>query len=106
MGYVYFICEGASHKLFKIGRTVKHPSGRLRELQTGNPRKLHVYGWIFTQDHVELELWFHRHFAARRCAGEWFKVTPRQLRTAINAAYCDHNIEDVELPSLGCCIFW
>jgi hypothetical protein len=100
MGYVYFICEGDSHKLFKIGRTVKHPKGRLRELQTGNPRKLRVYGWISTPDHVELELWFHRLFAARRCGGEWFKVTRGQLARATNDAYLAHRIEDVDLPTL------
>jgi hypothetical protein len=104
MGYVYFICE-KNLRLFKIGRTVKHPKGRLRELQTGNPRQLRVYGWISTEEHVALELWFHRRFSKQRCFGEWFKVSARDLYRAVDDVYAEFNIADVNLPTRSCCLF-
>jgi len=105
MGYVYFICEKNSRGRFKIGRTVKHPDLRMRELQTGNPRKLSMYGWITVSDNVALEAFFHKYFARQRGLGEWFKVSPRQIEKAVAAAYAEHSIQNVQLPTTCCCWF-
>lgn len=102
MGYVYFICE-EPRGLFKIGRTAKHPSGRARELQTGNPRKLRVYGWISTPEHVALELYFHKQFEKRRHGGEWFKISPKQIERAVNRACDIYPHHDIDLPPRKCC---
>jgi len=101
MGYVYFICE-EPRELFKIGRTAKYPSGRVRELQTGNPRKLRVYGWISTPEHVALELYFHKKFDKKRRMGEWFKITPRQIAREVNAACNIYTYYDTEIPPCNC----
>ena len=44
-GFVYFIQEEETDRIM-IGFSEKHPKGRLKDFQTGNPDKLILLGYI------------------------------------------------------------
>ena len=68
---VTYIIQSEKGGPVKIGKATDLPS-RLAGLQTGNPEKLFVVGWI--DGDVESEL--HRRFASSRIpGGEWFRIT-------------------------------
>jgi len=71
---IYFFIEDTNEKV-KIGRA-RDIERRRRNLQTGNPRKLLLLGWIRTDDDVRAEQEIHRHFHIRRANGEWFDLEP------------------------------
>jgi hypothetical protein len=52
---------------------------RVKELQTGNPSPLLVYGYL--PGGLLLERAFHRAFYVDRGIGEWFERSPRLVRT-------------------------
>jgi hypothetical protein len=71
--YVYALHDGTA---IKIGHTTRHPSERLRSLQTGNPRRLRLLAYTSTLDeraaHGLLGRW-------RTPVGEWFSPSPQVL---------------------------
>ena len=70
--WTYFIQSGDDGPI-KIGFTSKEdPKERLRDLQTGNPAKLHLIATI--SGDVEREL--HEQFKHDRISGEWFHASP------------------------------
>lgn len=83
--------DGAHFSLYVISESDKgpvklgfaeHPSKRLRELQTGNPRRLHL---AFTLEHdkaTAIEAWLQRHLRHCRLIGEWYDL---EVATAIAA---------------------
>jgi len=58
---------------------------RLREHQTGNPRRLVLVHALATQMVEKVETALHGLFATRRISGEWFMLTPAE-RTEVLAA--------------------
>jgi hypothetical protein len=79
-GYVYLIVEvqwtGAVNMLGgygKIGYSTC-PEARVRELQTGNPRKLKLVG--YTKGTEEDEKRIQQEYIERNETGEWFRLTP------------------------------
>ncbi len=69
LGRVYFIGpQGAS--LIKIGWTQSDPQRRLKELQTGNGERFHLFGSIAGTRRDEQAL--HKKFKALHAHGEWF----------------------------------
>jgi hypothetical protein len=76
--WVYFIQAGYDGPI-KIG-TAKNVEARKAELQTGNPRKLHVLGKRAGGRDVEREL--HDRFRAYRIRGEWFHPAPPVVQAA------------------------
>lgn len=79
MPFVYFIHEEGNVNTFKIGKTDNHPADRLDQLQTGNPRRLMIYRWIWCSDNSTAEEYLHRVFNNVRIRGEWFHVTTEQI---------------------------
>ena len=73
---VYFIQEGNSGPI-KIGQTFGSPLDRLTQLQTGNPRELHLLGVMHGHCGDEEEI--HRQFAGVHLRGEWFQPTQELL---------------------------
>jgi hypothetical protein len=68
----YAIWDGCA---LKIGKCAGHPQVRLRELQTGNPRRLQLLAWT-----VELtERDAHRKLSSERLRAEWFAVSIKTL---------------------------
>lgn len=81
-GYVYLI-SAVGTGVFKIGRTKVSVAKRLKGLQTGSPIKLrYVYhAYVENVDMTELEL--HRNFSLSRKVGEWFALTPTEVKECI-----------------------
>lgn len=68
----------------KIGFTAHHPEKRLRQLQTGNPRKLCVVECFGGT--VEGEGLFHKAFQSQRLEGEWFTWSEALYESFIHVA--------------------
>ncbi len=84
--FVYVLREVPNTGYFKIGMTDGHPSARIAQLQTGNPRPLkEVAVFPFGRDHVaQVELWMHKNLGEHRLQGEWFNLNEAQLNNALN----------------------
>ena len=67
--FVYFISDGTD---IKIGFTSDQPESRMADLQTGNPNKLKLIGYILGDRSVEY--WLHTKFNRYRKTGEWFTL--------------------------------
>lgn len=74
MGFVYLIRQ-ASDNRFKIGSSLDGVESRLTALQTGNPKRLTIYGTIESDKYEELEDYLHRKFLFYKKCGEWFAIT-------------------------------
>jgi hypothetical protein len=76
---VYFIGEnenGCSPVKIGIAKDIER---RKRDLQTGNPLKLRLLGWIETEDSFQLERQLHLQFEAATVRGEWFDIEPADV---------------------------
>jgi hypothetical protein len=74
--YLYIITDGEFQKIGIAG----NPHSRLKELQTGNPRKLSVLKMFEHEDAQRLEVAFHHLMDSGRQQGEWFRMTEKELR--------------------------
>ena len=93
---VYFIYEQNEPCLFKVGQSIR-PWERMRNLQTGNSRKLVIYKTIecATKKQAEIiEDSIHIRHAANRVRGEWFTISKNDV-DAICAEV--HSLRESEL---------
>lgn len=74
---IYYICDGFHTKVGKAD----YPLNRLRELQTGNPRKLILVGVRNCRKYnaVEEEREIQKYFSDKLIRGEWFFLTDSDL---------------------------
>lgn len=70
----YFV--EADRCLIKIGKSTDVP-GRIRSLQTSNPKRLHLIGVI----DADVEKEYHAAFSHLRVGGEWFQFNEYELET-------------------------
>jgi hypothetical protein len=75
-GFVYMERLG---KHYKIGYTTAVPQ-RHRAISMELPEKPSVVHYIRTDDPKGIERYWHDRFAAYRTNGEWFTLTPREVR--------------------------
>ena len=78
VGYVYLIKHG-SRREYKIGRT-NNPLRREGELGIQLPEKCEPVHYIQTDDPAGVEAYWHRRFENKRKEGEWFVLTPQDVR--------------------------
>lgn len=78
VGYVYLLKHG-SRREYKIGRT-NNPLRREGELGIQLPEKCQPIHYIQTDDPERVEAYWHRRFASKRKEGEWFALTPQDVR--------------------------
>lgn len=89
IGHVYFIYEENDYSCFKIGFTTKTVIERLKQLQTGNRRKLLIYETIKTYNPKLLEYSIHLFLRKHRIYNsEWFNICCNTLDRLI------HNIRN------------
>ncbi len=78
VGYVYLLQHG-SRREFKIGRTM-NPIRREGEISLQLPEKLEPIHYIKTDDPSGVERYWHNRFADQRKEGEWFALTPQDVK--------------------------
>lgn len=74
--YVYLVQGGS---LYKIGRTSSLPR-RIHELQNMSGARINVRLVWPADDAASLEYMLHKRFGNQRVYGEWFALTPQDLR--------------------------
>ena len=87
--YTYFIIEkedgfnDSDEYRVKIGFS-KNPEQRIKNLQTGNSRKLELMGWIECQGQ-SLERALHKKYEPFNINLEWFSIEPRNVLEELKA---------------------
>lgn len=75
-GYVYLLKSG-NH--FKVGRS-NELERRVKQISPQLPELVTFEHMIRTDDPPGIEAYWHRRFKERRAKGEWFKLTPADIR--------------------------
>jgi len=75
-GFVYMV---RLRKHYKIGRTTAVPR-RHREIALQLPEEPSLVHYIRTDDPEGIERYWHTRFAAFRANGEWFALSPKEIR--------------------------
>jgi len=83
--YIYII--GCDRPPYKVGIS-KYPEKRLKQLQTGHPRKLYIHSLTETDSLKtrEIESIIHKTLKFQNTNGEWFDVDLDDLMAEINFA--------------------
>jgi len=89
---VYVISDGAGH--FKVGKAVDVAT-RIKQLQTGNGRKLSLYAFLPCPDeHVayKVETFAQRWLEKWKATGEWFLCDAFEVLLALSDAAEEHRL--------------
>lgn len=78
---MYFIAD-AEGEYIKIGYTTKDIHTRLAQIQTGNPKKLQLVGWM--QGNRGTERLMQERFKMYHAHGEWFHYTSGMYDKLVN----------------------
>lgn len=81
---VYFIRDTVQDQV-KIGRG-KDVRKRTQNLQTGNPSRLQLMGWIIVDNDAQEERRLHQRYGEQRGLGEWFCIGPTEVLTELERA--------------------
>lgn len=76
---VYFITEIPYSGCVKIGMTRGPVEKRMKQLQTGNPRKLCIIAVVYVRDALAVEKQLHKKYTTRHNFGEWYNFDNSEL---------------------------
>jgi len=82
MGYVYLFLEVdiTGNEAFKIGITKNDPNKRIKQLQTGNSRKLTLMNSYESELYLKVEQWLHKKYHTKTEAdNEWRSLTNEEV---------------------------
>lgn len=82
MGYVYLFLEVdlQGNEAFKIGITKNDPNKRIKQLQTGNSRKISLLKSYESVNYLKVEQWLHRKYMTKTEAeNEWRSLTNEEV---------------------------
>jgi hypothetical protein len=71
--YIYLIRD-IDKDCYKIGKTKKSVTSRLKQLQTGNSTKLEVVAYYESAHYSKIEAALHSIYSYKRIGGEWFML--------------------------------
>jgi hypothetical protein len=77
VGEVYLFKSGRYYKIGKTNDTVR----RGAELRIQLPEKMDLIHSIRTEDPSGIEAYWHRRFEAKRMNGEWFDLSPAEVKS-------------------------
>lgn len=96
MGYVYLFLEtdSAGLETYKIGITKNDPKKRIKQLQTGNPRKIDLLKSYSSENYLKVERWLHRkYFVKTEAKNEWRSLSNEEVFSFIeDCKEADKNI--------------
>lgn len=75
-GHVYLLKH---HDAYKIGKSID-VTRRYKEIKTQMPHEMDEIHAIETDDPSGIEAYWHNRFKDKRLKGEWFKLTPEDIR--------------------------
>ena len=80
-GWIYLISDvDNTNNLYKIGITRKKDiNERLKELQTGNGKKLYLHNSFKTKYPYKVEKMLHNLYSPYHENGEWFRLNQEQI---------------------------
>lgn len=87
MGYVYLFLEvdKEGNEAFKIGVTKNDPNKRIKQLQTGNSRKITLVKIYESENYLKVEGWLHRKYHQRtEASNEWRSLTDAEMISFTN----------------------
>lgn len=82
MGHVYLFMEVDvnGNEAFKIGITKNDPNKRIKQLQTGNSRKITLLKSYESVNYLKVERWLHKKYSVKTEAGnEWRSLTDEEV---------------------------
>lgn len=93
VGFVYFLyCPAINneYQLVKIGQTKNNVEKRIKQLQTGNPFPIEIYAVVSSTTYKQVEKDLHAKYKRRRCHGEWFQLTLKEVQHEVDILQRSH----------------
>lgn len=98
MKKVYLLSREDNHGVsYKIGWTKRDPKIRLKELQTGNDKPLHLIDYYESKWATKIEKSLHNKYHSKRGKGEWFYLSDEKVLSFKNE--CEKIDENLEFLS-------
>jgi len=95
-GYVYLLMTNSENgEVFKIGITKNNPLERIKQLSTGNDKKITLINSYQSQNYLKIERFLHRKYLTKTEAGnEWRNLSIEQTISFLDDCIeADNNIK-------------